>query len=143
MVTSSWGKLSRVIGGRRGRSRGGRLAASRHIVMCNFAGCLPVMMDARVGLHTGDAEYALVKRIPWLASASMRGVRCRSEPYPSRSAHPMSSTKMNRTLGRCCAPADDTSKNAGRALRKQPLITLMKSVCMAHVWNRPESPVAS
>jgi hypothetical protein len=43
-------------------------------VMCSRAGDLPVIMAARVGEHTVQAEYAWVKRMPSFASWSMCGV---------------------------------------------------------------------
>ena len=45
-----------------------------HCVVIALAGCLPVMMAYREGLHTGLDTHALVKATPVLANASIRGV---------------------------------------------------------------------
>ena len=57
----------------------------------------PVNIAARLGPHLGLGAWALVKRSPRSASASMFGVGTRSEPrQPTQSF--MSSTEMKRTF---------------------------------------------
>ena len=76
------------------------------LVTRDLAGFRPVIILTRVGVHTGDAEYALVKSMLLVASRCMFGVRYRllngvvSEWNGTEvSCQPMSSTRNMMMLG--------------------------------------------
>jgi hypothetical protein len=68
----------------------------------------------RVGLQTGDAEYALVKRMAPEVSLSVFGVSCSSAPDTPSSLHPGSSASAEVS----CA-AEWARQHRGKRLQKQ------------------------
>jgi hypothetical protein len=62
-------------------------------------GILPVIIDARAGEHTGDAQKKFSQRTPRAASLSKFGVRISLLPEQPIAHAPWSSVKINTTFG--------------------------------------------
>ena len=59
----------------------------------------PVRMEARAGLHTGEAQKKLSNRVPCAANRSRLGVWMSALPAQCMAQAPWSSVRINRRLG--------------------------------------------
>lgn len=83
------------------------------------------MMLLRVGEHSGLAEYAFVKSIARLASASRLGVRWKVLPEQLMSRPPRSSARMNTTFGLAGGSAAGVGDVPARTMRARKLDQIM------------------
>src|SRR5437868_2774013 len=86
----------------------------------------PVIKEARDGLHTGAAQYALVNSMPLAASRSMFGVLTSGCPPRQPIQSFRSSTAMKRTFGFDEVAAGNAAAVASvvrKALREKALMT--------------------